>query len=424
MYVSDNAPTNAKSNKEKYMSNFINLHSEIGKLNTVMLHKPGVEVEMLIPDYLEHMLFEDTPYVPEARREHDVFAGILRDRGVNVLYLEDLFTESVKDAAVRKKFIEDYLVLANVQAETLKSVLREYLLPLSPKELFYEVCKGVRRKDIKIAGDKKPLPVMVEESYPFYTDPVPSLYFTRDISICIGNGMIVSSMSMPFRKREALLMRYIHDYHKDFAGAPVWYDYTLGYSVEGGDILVLSDKVLAVGYGQRTSLGAIENFAMKLLTEGGYEKILVFNLPKDRLHMHLDVLCTMVDYDKFLTAPQVRNGEFDVYELTLDSHGNLRAENHKDSLDKVFSRALGLPAVQFIQTGGGDPQLSSREHWNMGSNSLAIAPGEIITYGRNEVTNELLTKAGIKVHTIPGGELSRGRGGPRCMSMPINRDRI
>lgn len=410
--------------KEIFMNSFINLHSEIGKLNTVMLHRPGIEVEMLIPDYLEHMLFEDTPYVPEARKEHDVFAGILKDHGVNVLYLEDLFTEAVKDRDVRNRFIEDYLVIANVQAESLKDVLREYLSPLSEKELFYEICKGVRRKDISVKGDKKPLPVMVEEEYPFYTDPVPSLYFTRDISICIGNGMIVSSMSMPFRKREALMMRYIHKYCEGFKGAPLWYDYDLGYSVEGGDILVLSDKVLAVGYGQRTSLGAIENFAMKLLTEGGYEKILVFNLPKDRLHMHLDVLCTMVDYDKFLTAPQVRNGAFDVYELTLDEHGNLRAENHKDSLDNVFKRALRLPAVQFIQTGGGDPQMSSREHWNMGSNSLAIAPGEIITYGRNEITNELLTKAGIKVHTIPGGELSRGRGGPRCMSMPINRDRL
>lgn len=406
------------------MSRFINLHSEIGKLNTVMLHRPGVEVEMLVPDYLEHMLFEDTPYVPEARREHDVFAGVLRDSGVNVVYLEDLFTQAVEDVSVRKQFIEDYLVIANVQAESLKDVLRDYLTPLSAKQLFYEICKGVRRCDIDIKGEKKPLPVMVEEEYPFYTDPVPSLYFTRDISICIGNGMIASSMSMPFRKREALMMRYIHKYHPSFKGAPLWYDYNLGYSVEGGDILVLSDKVLAVGYGQRTSLGAIENFAMKLLTEGGYEKILVFNLPKDRLHMHLDVLCTMVDYDKFLTAPQVRNGEFDVYELTLDSHGNLKAENHKDSLDKVFCRALKLPAVQFIQTGGGDKQAASREHWNMGSNSLAIAPGEIITYGRNEITNELLVKAGIKVHTIPGGELSRGRGGPRCMSMPINRDRI
>lgn len=403
---------------------FINLHSEIGKLNTVMLHRPGIEVEMLIPDYLEHMLFEDTPHVPEAIREHNVFAGVLKDNGVNVLYLENLFIEALESAEVRKQFIEDYLIIANVQAETLKDVLREYLLPLSAKELFYEICKGVRRKDIKIEGAKKPLPVMVEEEYPFYTDPVPSLYFTRDISICIGNGMIASSMSMPFRKREALMMRYIHKYHKDFAGAPLWYDYNLGYSVEGGDILVLSDKVLAVGYGQRTSLGAIENFAVNLLKNGGYEKILVFNLPKDRLHMHLDVLCTMVDYDKFLTAPQVRNGDFDVYELTLDSFGNLKAENHKDSLDNVFCRALKLPAVQFIQTGGADKQASSREHWNMGSNSLAIAPGEIITYARNEITNDLLVKAGIKVHTIPGGELSRGRGGPRCMSMPINRNRI
>lgn len=402
------------------MTNFIKLNSEIGKLNTVMLHKPGIEVEQLLPDHLERMLSEDTPYVPEAQREHDCFAKVLRDHGVNVLYLEELFTTAV--AGHEKEFIEDYLVVAEVQAETLKQVIREYLSAKTPSELFYEVCKGIKRTDLA-DWHIKPLPLLVKDSYPFFTDPVSSMYFTRDISICISNGMIVSSMSMPFRRREALLMRYIHRYHPSFAGAPLWYDYNLGYGIEGGDLLVLSDKVLAIGYSQRTSLGAIEYIANKLL-RSGYERIIVFNLPKSRKYMHLDVLCTMVDYDKFIVNPEVYAGDFDLYELTLDSTGTLRATCSTDSLENVLKRALNIPAVNFIQVGGGDPMTAAREHWTMGSNSLTIAPGEVITYERNEVTNELLTRNGVKVNTIPGTELCKGRGGPRCMSMPINRNPI
>ncbi len=406
------------------MGNFVNLFSEIGKLNTVMLHRPGIEVDQLIPDYLERMLSEDIPYLPEAQAEHDNFAQVLRNAGANVLYLEDLFIDVMSVEQTRRSFIEDYLVMADVQAESLKDVIREYLTGKTPKELFYEICKGIKRVDLKDYPNP-PLPLMVKDDYPFFTDPVSSMYFTRDISICIANGMIVSSMSMPFRRREGLIMRYIHKYHPFFTkdNTPLWYDYNLGYNVEGGDILVLSDEVLAIGYSQRTSLGAIENLAGKLL-RNGYKKIIVFNLGKSRKYMHLDVLCTMIDYDKFIVAPQVASGVFDVYELTLDANGNLRAENNTGSVADIFKNALKLPAVDLIQVGGGDPMISAREHWNMGSNSLTVAPGKIITYERNEVTNDLLVKHGIEVMTIKGTELSKGRGGPRCMSMPINRDSI
>ena len=171
------------------MNNFVNLRSEIGKLNTVMLHRPGIEVNQLIPDYLERMLSEDIPYLPAAQAEHDRFAQVLREHNVNVLYLEDLFEEAVKDELHKKEFIEDYLLVAEVQAETLKDVIREYLSGKTPKELFYEVCKGVMRKDLA-DYPTKPLPLLVKDDYPFFTDPVSSMYFTRDISICIGNGMI------------------------------------------------------------------------------------------------------------------------------------------------------------------------------------------------------------------------------------------
>ncbi|NLB61363.1 MAG: arginine deiminase [Clostridiales bacterium] len=403
---------------------YIKLQSEIGKLNRVMLHSPGIEVEQLVPDYLEHMLFEDTPYIPVAKLEHKAFADVLESVGAEVVYLEDLFLEAIKSEQAKKEYIEDYIKVANINSQSLQEVIREYLSYKSDKELFYEVCKGIRRSDINVQNiDAKPLSLLVKDDYPFFTDPVPSLYFTRDISICIGNGMIISAMSMPFRKREQLFMRYIQKYHKDFQDCPLWYDYNLGFSVEGGDVLVLSDEVIAIGYSQRRSLGTIENIAKKLLRRGRYKHLIGFNLPKSRKFMHLDVLFTMVDYDKFLVAPQVLN-EFDVYDLTLDSFGNLQSNNQKQSLRDILKQALGISAVDFIQVGGGDPIHAAREHWNMGSNSLAVAPGEIITYSRNDITNNLLVQHGIKVHTIPGGELSRGRGGPRCMSMPINRDSV
>lgn len=406
------------------MSRFVNLFSEIGKLNTVMLHRPGIEVEQLIPEYLERMLSEDTPHVPTAAKEHDYFADVIRKSGANVLYLRDLFLDVIKIEQAKHEFIEDYLIVGEAQSEYLKQAIREYLLSKTDEEFFECIMRGIRKKDIEVKPSSC-LALVIQDDYPFFIDPVSSLYFTRDISICIGNGMIVSSMSMPFRKREPLLMRYIYKYHPFFRkdDTPLWYDYNLGYSVEGGDLLVLSDKVIAVGYSQRTSIGAIENIANNIL-RNGYEKILVFNLPKIRRFMHLDVLCTMIDHDKFIVSPHVAKGDFDMYEITLQKSGLLRASLVTKSMRDAFKRALGLRAIDFIQVGGDDYIDSTREHWNMGSNSLTVAPGEIITYSRNDITNSLLVKHGIKLHTIPDSELSRGRGGPRCMSMPINRDNL
>lgn len=407
------------------MNNFVNQFNEIGSLKTVMLHRPDVEVEQIIPEYLEQMLAEDTPYVPAAQKEHDVFAKILSDNGVCVLYLKDLFCESVKDKSVREKYIDDYVSVAGVKGESLRAAVKEYLADKSPAELFYEVCKGVKRSDLM--GIKPlPIPLQIEEAYPFVTDPIPNVYFTRDVGICVGNGMIISHMSMPSRVREALFVRYIHDFHPDFAkvDVPLWYDKEMPYSIEGGDVLVLSDKVLAIGCGERTTIAAVEQLALRLFNNG-YERILVFNNPRSRKYMHLDVLCTMVDRDKFLVHPCIYDKQFNVYELTKGTGCEpLAISCTTDPVDKIFARVLKIPAVKFIEVGGGDPIIAAREHWNMGGNSLAISPANIITYNRNDVTNELLTKAGIKVNTIPGGELSRGRGGPRCMSMPINRDNI
>ena len=215
----------------------------------------------------------------------------------------------------------------------------------------------------------------------------------------------------------------MYEYDEDFAGkdSHKWYDIYDEHSIEGGDVLVLSKEIVAVGYSERTTIAGIESFAKNLLSSGEFKKVIVFDIPKCRAFMHLDTVFTMVDYDKFTIHPEIE-GPLSVYETTVDRNGELRFESLKDSLDKVLAKELGLPAVKLIRCGGGDVIAAQREQWNDGSNTLCIAPGRVITYERNYVTNELLYKNGIEVLTIPSAELSRGRGGPRCMSCPVNRE--
>lgn len=405
------------------MNEFINVKSEIGRLRRVMLHRPGIELQNLMPDYLERMLAEDTPDVRRAGEEHDVFAGILRANGVDVVYIEDMFKEVVKDDAVRKAFIKDFVELG-VRGLSLSKAVTEYLESVPYDKLFDAVAKGITRTDLSGVADK-PIQYYIKEDYPFLTDPLPNLYFTRDISFCLGTGMAISAMSMPARMRETLFVRYIHKYSEYFGKGAVdmLYDFNCGCGIEGGDVLSLSDKCVAIGSGERTSVAAVERLALTLFKRG-YERVLLFKNPSSRTYMHLDVLMTHIDYDKFLAHPCIAHKWFDIYELTPAANGGINVSCTTDGTAKILERALGIDKVTFVEMGGGDPIQYRREHWNMGSNSLAMAPGSIITYDRNIITNELIDKAGVKVSPIPGGELSRGRGGPRCMSMPMLRDEI
>lgn len=406
------------------MTSFVQLSSEIGKLNTVILHRPGLELEHLIPPYLEYMLSEDTPHVSMAGKEHDAFANLLTSQGTRVLYLADLFLEVIQNDSVRSSFIEEYCHQSRISSIDLKKAVKQFLSSLNPVKLRDIVLQGVMKRDLQdVAGSC--LPMAIEDEYPFVTDPLCGIYFTRDIGVCIANGMLVSSMSMPFRQRETLLVNYIWQYHPLFRRdhTPKWYQNDLGYGIEGGDILVLSEKVLAIGYSERTSLGAIEALA-HVMFQQGYERIILFHLPKNRRYMHLDVLFTMVDRDAFLITPALASGQFATYELTPGRDGSILASLKTESVRRILEEALGLDRVRFISVGGGDVIYAPREHWNMGSNVLTIAPGKVIAYDRNDVTNEQLDKNGIKVLTFSGCELSRGRGGPRCMSMPVHREKI
>lgn len=397
--------------------------SEIGKLNKVLLHKPGLELEALTPTTMERLLFDDIPFLKIAQEEHDIFTKILEDNGVEVIFYVDETAKALADAKIRTQFINEFLDLSDVKAAGLRESIIEFLMSMEPDKMVAKLIAGVKKTDLRHHEEVTSLYDIIENDYPFVSDPMPNLYFTRDPGACVGNGLNLHHMSTPARRREALFLKYMFKYDRDFATEDnkLWYDIYEDYSIEGGDVLVLSKDVVAIGLSQRTTVDGIERFAKNLLPNSDYKKILVFDIPKSRAFMHLDTVFTMIDYDKFTIHPEIE-GPLSVYEITLGANNELKFNAVKEELNKVLARELNLPAVDFIRCGGGDMMASQREQWNDGSNTLCIAPGTVVTYERNYVSNELMEKKGIKVLTMLSSELSRGRGGPRCMSCPVNRD--
>ena len=399
-------------------------YSEIGKLKKVLLHRIGVEVDGLVPDNFARLLFDDIPYLKVAQQEHDRFAGILRENGVEVVYYVDETAKAIESPAVKDRFIREMLDEVNFSSRGVKEAVYAYLIGMKPHDLIDKVIAGIRKSDIT-EYTPKTLAEKIDETYPFYMDPMPNMYFTRDQGACVGSGITIHHMSTATRRRESLLLKYMYEYNSDFApaGTDKWFDYNDPYSLEGGDILVLSKDIAAVGLSERTTAAGIETFARNLLTGSDFKKVLVFNIPKKRAFMHLDTVFTMVDYDKFSIHPEIE-GPLQLYELSLGADGDISMKSMTDDLASILAKELGLPAVKLIRCGGDDAMAAQREQWNDGSNTLCIAPGRVITYERNYVTNELLSKEGIDVLTMPSSELSRGRGGPRCMSCPVFREDI
>ena len=397
--------------------------SEIGKLNKVLLHRPGLELEALTPTTMERLLFDDIPFLKIAQEEHDIFVRILEENGAEVIYYVDETAKAIADDEVRLQFINEFLDLSDVKAQGLRESIIEFLMSMEPVQMVSKLIAGVKKTDLRQHDHITSLYDIIENDYPFVSDPMPNLYLTRDPGASVGNGLNLHHKSTPARRREALFLKYMFKYDRDFASEEnkLWYDIYEDYSIEGGDVLVLSKDVVAIGYSQRTTIDGIERFAKNILPNSDFKKILVFDIPKTRAFMHLDTVFTMVDYDKFTIHPEIE-GPLSVYDITLGKNGELEFESIKDELKKVLAKELKLPSVDLIRCGGGDMTAAQREQWNDGSNTLCIAPGTVVTYERNYVSNELMEKKGIKVLTMPSSELSRGRGGPRCMSCPVNRD--
>lgn len=405
----------------KMTEGFLNINSEIGKLKAVLLHRPGKELERLTPQYLQELLFDDIPWLKKMREEHNKFAKVMKDRGCNVYYYEELLEEILVDKDVKENFVKDLVKNCNIDNGEFEEALIQFLLAKNSKDLVEIAIVGLHKKDFPDIDRELHLVDYIRVDYPFYINPLPNLYFTRDIGATIGQGLSINKMKTPARDRETMFLKYIYRYNPLFKGesTPLWYDYKETHSIEGGDILVLSDKVVAIGCSERTSAAAIETISQRLFREGNIEKVIAVEIPFTRAYMHLDTVFTMIDYDKFTIYPGVED-MVRAYELTIGK--TTPRVKPKENLKDALKTALGLPSVAFIQSGGGDEITAAREQWNDSTNTLAIAPGVVITYDRNEASNATLRKNGIEVIEIEGSELVRGRGGPRCMSMPLIRE--
>ncbi len=409
------------------MDNPINVKSEIKKLKKVLVHRPGRELLNLTPDSLQRLLFDDIPYLPIAQQEHDEFVRILKDNGVEVVYLEDLMSE-VLDLypEVKEKFIQEFIYEAGIRTPKYRSLVYEYLKSIeNNRMLVLKTMEGIVNNDLIKARAKKGKSLVdsVSDDTTFIVDPMPNLYFTRDPFASIGNGVSLNRMYSVTRNRETIYAEYIFEYHPDYKdNVAKYYDRYSEFHVEGGDILNLNDKILAVGLSQRTQAGAIERLAKNIFADASskIETVLAFVIPNCRAFMHLDTVFTQVDYDKFTYHPGIMN-TLQVFEITDDNEGGINVKEKNASLKHILEEYLGRE-ITLIPCGGGDEIVAAREQWNDGSNTLCIAPGVVIVYDRNNVTNEVLRNYGLKVLEMHSAELSRGRGGPRCMSMPLVRE--
>jgi arginine deiminase len=388
--------------------------SEVGRLRTVLLHRPGPELKRLTPRNNDSLLFDGIPWVGRAQDEHDAFAGALQDRGVEVLYLVELLVETLSVADARKDVTE--AVLSDVRlGDTLRRRVESHLSGLDPADLATALTAGIAHEELRTGSG---LPYTLMDRHDFVIDPLPNLLFTRDSSVWVRDQVAVTSLAMPARERETTLTRAIYTHHPRFAGSARLYEPGLEH-VEGGDVLLLGAGVIAVGVGERTTPAGAERIARRVFERGLAHTVLAVPIAQERATMHLDTVCTMVDADAVVMYPNIADSLV-AYALTSGDDGELRIASGRPFLDAAAA-AMGIGQLRVIDTGL-DPITAEREQWDDGNNTLAIGPRLAVAYERNVETNARLEAAGIEVVRIAGSELGSGRGGPRCMSCPILRD--
>lgn len=401
--------------------------SEIGKLRKVLIHRPGGELEHLTPEYLTTLLFDDIPYLKRAQVEHDSFADTLRGCGVEVVYLCDLVAQALDtDPYVRRQFITEFLSNADTRIVGHEKELFKLLMDEpDTRTMVLRTMEGIIDDGFDFKKTN-PLLNLTRTKAGFILDPIPNLYFTRDPMASVGCGASLNHMFSVTRNRETIYMKYVFEHHPDFQNkVKKYYDPSIPYSIEGGDIHNLSEDTLTIGLSERTTAQAIEVLARRIFAdeESTIRNILAIDIPNMRAFMHLDTVLTQADKDVFIVHPGILHN-IKVYRVFPGAKGTIKAESLKGTLESIFCRFLGLDEVRFIKCGGNNMIAAEREQWNDGSNALCVEPGTVIVYDRNTITNDILRDNGLKTLEIASSELSRGRGGPRCMSMPLVRDAL
>jgi arginine deiminase len=387
--------------------------SEVGRLRTVLLHRPGAELKRLTPRNNDQLLFDGIPWVGRAQQEHDAFAQALRDHDVEVLYLTELLQDTLEYQPARDEAINGVLS-GHRLGDQLRVIVEGFLAELTPEDLTQVLVAGLAHEELKTG---RGLVYQLMDRHDFVIDPLPNLLFTRDSSVWIGDRVAVTSLAMPARRRETALTRLIYRHHPRFDGAEPLYDPSLEH-IEGGDVLLLAPGVLAIGTGERTTPAGVERLARRVFQTGLAHTVLAVPIAQERATMHLDTICTMVDVDKIVMYPALAYS-LTAYTVTGDGD-DLRVSRARPFLEAA-AQAMGIGRLRVIDTGL-DPVTAEREQWDDGNNTLAVGPRLAVAYERNIETNARLEGAGIEVIRIEGSELGSGRGGPRCMSCPVFRD--
>ncbi len=391
----------------------------MGRLRTVLLHRPGDELKRLTPRNNVELLFDGIPWLERAQEEHDAFAASLRSHGVEVLYLFDLLAEALEVEQARLEVLAATVAPQQV-GPSLAPVLHDHLLTLSSADLAEAVTAGLSYEEVAGVHHDLRSGVVARLAPPhsFIVPPLPNLLFTRDSSVWVERDVAVTSPNMAARTREASLTRAIYRYAPRFAGTPLLYgDVAPEHPepfLEGGDVLLLAPGVIAIGVGERTTPAGAETLAARALAAGVVHTVLAVPVEQRRATMHLDTVCTMVDTDAVVMFPPVADSLV-AHVVTADG------VRGPQPFLTAAAQAMGIERLRVIETGL-DPVTAEREQWDDGNNTLAIAPRLVVAYERNVETNARLEDAGIEVVRIAGSELGSGRGGPRCMSCPIARD--
>jgi arginine deiminase len=387
--------------------------SEVGRLRTVLLHRPGAELHRLTPRNNDQLLFDGLPWVDRAQEEHDAFAEALTSRGVEVLLLADLLETALADDRARHGGIHAAVDELRLGVD-LADALRSYLSTVDTATLARVLMAGMTFEELP-ASEGTSLVRRMHHPHDFAIAPLPNLLFTRDSSVWVGDRVAITSLAMPARRRETALTDLLYAYHPRFAHAGRAYG-AHSAPLEGGDVLLLAPGVLAIGVGERTTPAGAEAFARSVFADGLARTVLVVPIAQARATMHLDTVCTMVDTDAVVMYEAVRD-TMTAYTLHADS----TTVAEPAPFLRAAAAAMGLDELRVIDTGL-DPVTAEREQWDDGNNTLTIQPGVVVGYERNVMTNARLEAAGIEVIRISGSELSSGRGGPRCMSCPVTRD--